>query len=575
MQIHRIAPPTGLNGQVLFAYNNWQSSSSAAEFGIGNFSQHFHAGTQTFDYTDTKNLEKMNASAYRVKTIEIWTKAAAEEPAEREVYYKSGYWGTGGDTSLAVTLADGTTETTLQEGDTIVIDSKSSSDIYFGPLPDYANNIRVSRNVVFSSGENVPAMLDGATVTVDSGCSVTVKRQWNDIALGSFSISGGSAVTLDNNGGALTLCGALESSVAVTIPNGKSVGVAATGAVTATLDGAGRIAFAQYPASAPTLASGWAGTVALPEFASSTKFNINAYGNANSTVELAGMSAGWIQANATHIVPALKLTGLMNLASMSGTTYSFSKITGTGGLTFASTSPTGISITEVTDYDGAITNNSNVAVSIGTLALAEGASVAPGAKLLATGGTGAVTVDAVTVGGVAQTGLELVAKSDGIYVAGVVPVTPENIDTYDTTGLDDEDLVLQVTYTPEGGEATTGLISGILKVENGAVVLNPAASYEGVPVTPTLDATATAPIDLSGETAAVFAFKAIAGLWYSVEYSGALGAGGLDATDTTAGATEPQQATATGAATISAPKAAAGASGLFYRIRAAVKEEDS
>ena len=575
MQIHRIAPPTGLNGQVLFAYNNWQSSSSAAEFGIGNFSQHFHAGTQTFDYTDTKNLEKMNASAYRVKTIEIWTKAAAEEPAEREVYYKSGYWGTGGDTSLAVTLADGTTETTLQEGDTIVIDSKSSSDIYFGPLPDYANNIRVSRNVVFSSGENVPAMLDGATVTVDSGCSVTVKRQWNDIALGSFSISGGSAVTLDNNGGALTLCGALESSVAVTIPNGKSVGVAATGAVTATLDGAGRIAFAQYPASAPTLASGWTGTVALPEFASSTKFNINAYGNANSTVELAGMSAGWIQANATHIVPALKLTGLMNLASMSVTTYSFSKITGTGGLTFASTSPTGISITEVTDYDGAITNNSNVAVSIATLALPEGASVAPGTKLLATGGTGAVTVDAVTVGGVAQTGLELVAKSDGIYVASVVPVTPENIDTYDTTDLNDEDLVLQVTYTPEGSEATTELISGILKVENGAVVLNPAASYESVPVTPTLDATAAAPIDLSGETAAVFAFKAIAGLWYSVEYSGALGAGGLDTTDTTAGETEPEQATATGAATISAPKAAAGASGLFYRIRAAVKEEDS
>jgi len=43
----------------------------------------------------------------------------------------------------------------------------------------------------------------------------------------------------------------------------------------------------------------------------------------------------------------------------------------------------------------------------------------------------------------------------------------------------------------------------------------------------------------------------------------------------TVGETEPQQATATGTATISAPKAATGASGLFYRIRAAVKEEDS
>ena len=49
----------------------------------------------------------------------------------------------------------------------------------------------------------------------------------------------------------------------------------------------------------------------------------------------------------------------------------------------------------------------------------------------------------------------------------------------------------------------------------------------------------------------------------------------ISAPKAAAGATEPQQATATGAATISAPKAAAGASGLFYRIRAAVKEEDS
>ena len=89
MQVHRIAPGAAADGiarggQVLFAYNNWQSSSSAAEFGIGNFSSHFYRGAndaQTLDYTYTANATKMNASAYSVKRIEIWTKAAGGEKA--------------------------------------------------------------------------------------------------------------------------------------------------------------------------------------------------------------------------------------------------------------------------------------------------------------------------------------------------------------------------------------------------------------------------------------------------------------------------------------------------------------
>ena len=74
MQVFRKAPATGRPAQVLFAYNNWRSSTSEAEFGIGNFAQHFWGGPQTLDYTYTKGLAKMNASAYSVKRIEIWTK---------------------------------------------------------------------------------------------------------------------------------------------------------------------------------------------------------------------------------------------------------------------------------------------------------------------------------------------------------------------------------------------------------------------------------------------------------------------------------------------------------------------
>ena len=89
MQVHRVfspakAAPDGITrgGQVLFAYNNWQSSSSTAEFGIGNFSSHFYRGAndaQTIDYTYTASATKMNASAYSVKRIEIWTKEKATD----------------------------------------------------------------------------------------------------------------------------------------------------------------------------------------------------------------------------------------------------------------------------------------------------------------------------------------------------------------------------------------------------------------------------------------------------------------------------------------------------------------
>ena len=78
MQVFRKATPSGRSAQVLFAYNNWRSSTKEAEFGVGNFAQHFWGGVQTLDYTYTKGLAKMNAAAYSVKTIEIWTKPTAK-----------------------------------------------------------------------------------------------------------------------------------------------------------------------------------------------------------------------------------------------------------------------------------------------------------------------------------------------------------------------------------------------------------------------------------------------------------------------------------------------------------------
>ena len=78
MQVFRMAPgvPSGRGAQTLFAYNNWRSSTLGAEFGIGNFSSHYYGGAneaQTIDYTKTRSAVKMNAEAYTVKRIEIWT----------------------------------------------------------------------------------------------------------------------------------------------------------------------------------------------------------------------------------------------------------------------------------------------------------------------------------------------------------------------------------------------------------------------------------------------------------------------------------------------------------------------
>lgn len=561
MQVFRKAPATGRPAQLLFAYNNWQSSETAAEFGIGNLAQHFWGGAQTLDYTYTKGLDKMNASAYRVKRIEIWTQAA---PETREVYYKSGYWaqGSSGADVFTVVLADGTA-TTLREGDTIVIDDKSSNDIYFGPLPEFANKIRVSRNVVFSSGANVPAMLDGAEISVDDGCVVTIKRQWNDITLGSFTIDGTSAVALDNNNGSLTLGGVLTCNAPVTIASGKTVNVGASGSLAGTysLSGAGTLAFAAMPDSAAPSLDSWTGTVELPAFQASGQTLTDYVVNGTSKLKLGGITGGYLMWNDLNMSSEVILAGDFILSDMSERSYSFAKISGTGNI---SLTPGTYALTAFTidEYSatGAVTNNMpNTAIAITTLALPEGASVAPGAKLLTTGGTGAVNIGTVTVGGVEQTNLAYLKRDDGIYVV----VTPENIDTCDASSMTDEqvaELVFMVTYTPDGGTETTANYTGILaKDANGEVALNPSASVDGVSVTPELDDEAEAAYDASGETLKV---KAIPGLWYQTIYGDALTGGGVGGTT---GATTPVQATQK-ALTLEAPKSG---EKRFYRVKVA------
>jgi hypothetical protein len=106
----------------MFAFNNFQSANSnPADFGIGNFAQHFNCNNNyhTEDWTGVGGtLAKMAPDAYSVKTIEIWTKAAAhstavipgtvssEEMAQMNVALDAtGEWAVVGDTPIFFTVA--------------------------------------------------------------------------------------------------------------------------------------------------------------------------------------------------------------------------------------------------------------------------------------------------------------------------------------------------------------------------------------------------------------------------------------------------------------------------------------
>ena len=87
MQVFRVMNPSSRDlyqrPQLMFAFNNFQSANAnPADFGIGNFAQHFNGNNSyhSEDWTGVGGtLAKMAPDAYSVKTIEIWTKAAGGE----------------------------------------------------------------------------------------------------------------------------------------------------------------------------------------------------------------------------------------------------------------------------------------------------------------------------------------------------------------------------------------------------------------------------------------------------------------------------------------------------------------
>ena len=217
---------------------------------------------------------------------------------------------------------------------------------------------------------------------------------------------------------------ALGSGAAITT-NGKKI--CGSGTIVLDADSLGVLGSGKFNSDNP---SKWTGTVKLPALNASSGFDWKNYGVSGSKIELGGITGGYLNPDSPVAINAeLVLNGAMNLTAFSQRAYSFAKVSGDGNMVLGtSSSPTSIGITVLTNYTGVVTNNTSVAVTIGTLALDAGAAVTPGTKLLSTGGTGAFSVTTVTVGGAAQS-LTLAYESDGIYVALATATTSGEVTT--------------------------------------------------------------------------------------------------------------------------------------------------
>ncbi len=279
--------------------------------------------TSDVDEDSTKVHLIAPSASYRTASL-VYTsghyamRVTPDHEAGSEVYYKSGYFGKGGDQAFSVVLSDGTTPTAVFEGDTVVIDDKSSQDpIYVGELPDNVEAIKIARTCSLASGNASNAMLDGAVVTVADGVVATVQYNWNNINLGTVAFNkvgdaGTGSVAFDNNNGTLSVSGAVTGTAPITIATGKTVNVPSTGSIANTVVGDGRIVFeGALPSGSALLtslqdSSNWTGTVELKNYTQATEtdahkiINLGNYGNSSSTVALNGVTSTMYTGNNTY-----------------------------------------------------------------------------------------------------------------------------------------------------------------------------------------------------------------------------------------------------------------------------------
>ncbi|MBR4522698.1 MAG: hypothetical protein IKO64_00460 [Kiritimatiellae bacterium] len=543
--------------------------------------------TSDVDENSTKVHLVAPSAAYRTVSLVYKSgyyamRVAPNHENGAEVYFKSGYLASnmnGTDCGTVYVDSAFTTQTVMFPNDKMVIND--NSDLTNGKVwikDDFVGNIRISRTSAMSllnGGDASGAILDGVTITVDSGSTLNISK--NDVEalnIGAATINGDGSVNIPS---ATTVSGAVSGTAALTISG--TVNVASGGSIANAVAGTGTIAYAAIPAATPSSFTGWTGTVELPSFSASSGVNFNNYGTTGSTVALAGMTEGYILEVGRTVAPTLRLDGAMNITAMSSWTYTFAEITGTGNLSFpTSENSPNVTITKVAEgYSGTISSTLETPVTITTLAKAGGTSTASGTKLLSKSGN--VVVDGtgtVTIGGEAQT-LTLYYADDGVYVDGKVSsegegssavttvttdtettsvsinlgdgyegsvVVPPNVESVTTTGtsLATDKVIVKYGTTDISGAFTVGGSAGAITLAlnaNGSVTI----SDKTITVKPAVD-TSDDPMTMPDETTApAFNIKTIPGLWYVVRSGtspSSLAAGdATQATTTTTGLAGP------------------------------------
>ena len=339
-----------------------------------------------------------------------------------EVYYTGGYWSSDSGNTISVTNAAGAT-TKVFDGDTVVIPAyyPNATTWSDNTLPANVTKIRVSKSKIkVCSGANSGDIFTDVTWTIDSGCVLWFGVDSKTTSLGAMTINGTGSVECGN----ITINGAMSGNAPVKILDSVTTRLTSTGSIASTHTISGNASALITCAAVPpamTFASGWAGTVELPSFAAAGHL-LNNYGVSGSKIKINGITSGYLDAQTHTVQPEIVLAGDFNITDMSQRNYTFSKFSGTGDISFTPGSSgiqlSALTITELAEgYSGTVANNmANTTLNIGTLALSSGTSVVGGSRILQTGGTGTIRINAVTVGGEAQT-LDLCYESDGVYVA--------------------------------------------------------------------------------------------------------------------------------------------------------------
>lgn len=218
--------------------------------------------------------------------------------------------------------------------------------------------------------------------------------------------------------------------------------------VTTGITGSGTIVINNVATQLP-LANTWTGTVKLPVIVASG-LNLNAYGNSNSKVEIAGVNGGWlvVPQGTIYIYPTLVLNGEFRLDAYSPRTYQFTGIEGEAAFSVIKKdgqgSPSAINISTVDQakFSGAIKSANGSTLTITTLktTLDELPSEKTKVVTIAEGSTDNIVVTAATFADGTEIDSDKISvESDGIYVivaASTSPTTWEDVKVSDLAETD-------------------------------------------------------------------------------------------------------------------------------------------